>query len=171
MKKIAELNINKTLRSKYEKFRKRLAVRSIVIDNDKKIALAYVSSHDYYKIPGGGVDEGEDIMQALHRECLEESGVQIKDIRELGYIIDINSIWALIQESYCYISRVDGVKKEPKFTKKERSKGFELHWVPIEKVMQIMESAQPKRDTEKHLKQRDLLFVKAFLKEYNYDLY
>lgn len=170
MKKIAELNINKTLRSKYEKFRKRLAVRSIVIDGDKNIALAYVSSHDYYKIPGGGVDEGEDVLEALHRECLEESGVHIKEIKELGYIIDINSIWALIQESYCYISVVDGQKKPPKFTKKERQKGFELHWVPLKKVIHVMESARPKRDTEKHLKQRDLLFVKAFLKKNEYNI-
>lgn len=33
-----------------------------------------------------------------------------------------------------------------------------------------MESARPKRDTEKHLKQRDLLFVKAFLKKNEYNI-
>lgn len=150
--------------SRYKDFRKRLAVRAIIIDDENNIALAYVSKQDYYKIPGGGVDEGEDMIEALHRECLEEAGVKITDIQPLGFIRDINSIWQLTQESFCYAVKIKGQKKRPTYTKKERAKGYALQWVPLQKVISTMVSGKPKRDTEKHLKERDLLFVKEYLK-------
>lgn len=164
MKKIAELNVNNTPSIKYQDFRKRLAVRSILEDALGNIALAYVSEGDYYKIPGGGVDEGEDMIEALKRECLEEAGVAIKDIKELGYVRDINSIWGLVQESFCYHAKVDGSKGKPRFTSKEKKQGFELHWIPLEKAIDVMTTTEPQKDTERHLKERDLLFVKDFLK-------
>ncbi len=38
----------------------REAARGIVIDDEGKIAMLHVSKNNYYKLPGGGIDEGED---------------------------------------------------------------------------------------------------------------
>ena len=53
-------------------------VRGIII-NDKKIALIQRVKGDktYYIFPGGGVEEGETILEALHREMKEELGIEI----------------------------------------------------------------------------------------------
>jgi 8-oxo-dGTP diphosphatase len=53
-------------------------VRAIIID-DRKIALIQRIKGDktYYIFPGGGVEEGETILQALHREMKEELGIEI----------------------------------------------------------------------------------------------
>lgn len=36
------------------------------------------------QLPGGGIDPGESAVQALHRECLEETGWKIQIDRRLG---------------------------------------------------------------------------------------
>ncbi len=53
-------------------------VRGIIIE-DGKIALIERVKGDrtYYIFPGGGVEKGETILQALHREMKEELGVEV----------------------------------------------------------------------------------------------
>lgn len=36
------------------------------------------------QLPGGGIDAGESAVQALHRECMEETGWKIQIDRRLG---------------------------------------------------------------------------------------
>ena len=38
----------------------RRAVRAVLSDRNGQIALMYAKQRDYYKLPGGGVDEGDD---------------------------------------------------------------------------------------------------------------
>ena len=52
----------------------RTASRGIVLRDDGKIALFYKSKMNEYKLPGGGIDEGEDKFVAFEREILEEVG-------------------------------------------------------------------------------------------------
>jgi 8-oxo-dGTP diphosphatase len=53
-------------------------VRAIIIDSNK-IALIKRAKEDsiYYAFPGGGVEDGEDLDQALRREMKEELGIEI----------------------------------------------------------------------------------------------
>ncbi len=109
-------------------FTKRLAARAVVLDNDNKVGLMYVSKEGYYKLPGGGIDEGEDISAALTRELLEELGCQAKIIQPLGEVLEYRDYWQLIQTSYSYLARLSGDKGSPNLTELERSQGFEVTW-------------------------------------------
>lgn len=58
----------------------REAVRAVII-KDEKILLIYSEKNGDYKLPGGGVEEGETYEEALIREVEEEAGfrVSVKD--------------------------------------------------------------------------------------------
>jgi 8-oxo-dGTP diphosphatase len=49
------------------------------------LLLTYQASPHYeVQLPGGGIDPGENPIDALHREVFEETGWKIGDIRKIG---------------------------------------------------------------------------------------
>ena len=69
-------------------FRKRGAARAVLLDDKGQVYLLNVSKHGYHKLPGGGIDEGEDIKQALERELMEEVGCKAEIVAELGTVVE-----------------------------------------------------------------------------------
>ena len=63
----------------------RPSARAIVFKNDK-VLLVYSKKYNYYKFPGGGIENGEKPEDALIREVREETGYQIiaESIEEYG---------------------------------------------------------------------------------------
>lgn len=64
-----------------EKLIFRSAVYAVIVHNDT-VLLLNTRSTGKYSLPGGGVELGERMDDALHREVLEETGLQIA-IRDL----------------------------------------------------------------------------------------
>lgn len=56
----------------------RRAARAVIFDAAGKVALLHTERLGYWKLPGGGIEEGEDWQQALLREALEEIGYPVK---------------------------------------------------------------------------------------------
>lgn len=58
---------------------RRIAVRGIGFSNGKLLVVRHKNSQgmpaNYWAVPGGGLDIGEDIVQGLHREMIEETGI------------------------------------------------------------------------------------------------
>lgn len=55
----------------------KLGVRAIIEHNGLLLAVKnVVSQSDFYCLPGGGVEPGESILEALERELVEELGVR-----------------------------------------------------------------------------------------------
>jgi 8-oxo-dGTP pyrophosphatase MutT (NUDIX family) len=63
-------------------------VEGIVYNDEGKIALIKAGKYHYHVFPGGGIESNETPYEALIREVREETGVQIKNIVELGMIIE-----------------------------------------------------------------------------------
>lgn len=53
-------------------------VRTILLDEKNRVLLVKHSEKTLWALPGGHIEEGEDIYTALHREILEEFNLKIK---------------------------------------------------------------------------------------------
>ena len=70
--------------------------------------------YDYYKFPGGGIEKGEDPVEAMIRETREESGLTVKPetVREYGYVhriqrSDKDETECFIQDNYYYLCEAE----------------------------------------------------------------
>jgi 8-oxo-dGTP pyrophosphatase MutT (NUDIX family) len=121
--------------SVYEKY----SVRAIIMREGK---LAMQCSRDgEYKIPGGGLETGEDYIEALIREVSEETGLcVIRDgIAELGEIVEMRKdIFdpnvKYICHSIFYYCEITGEQHELRLTASEIAKGYELKWATPEDI-------------------------------------
>ncbi|MDP2648991.1 MAG: NUDIX domain-containing protein [Patescibacteria group bacterium] len=120
----------------------REAARAVVLDGEGRIALLHVSKKNYYKLPGGGLDAGEDRMTALKRECREEIGCEVDVVGEIGIILEYRKILNLKQVSYYYFAKVKGAKGEPALTEDEMNEGFELVWLSYDAAKRAMSDSE-----------------------------
>lgn len=147
--------------SKETDYKIRISPRAVLFDENNKIALLNVSKHNYYKLPGGGAEEGEDIKTALARECLEEAGCNIEVLKEIGETVEYRAKWSTLQKSPSYIARVVGEKGKTNFEGDEIDYGFELLWVDFDKAFDLIKKSQPNDDTydAKFIVKRDLAIL------------
>ena len=56
-------------------------VRGIVVKGDKVLLLALTKSARKFSLPGGGIDEGENLKEAVKREVFEETGARVQPVK------------------------------------------------------------------------------------------
>lgn len=144
----------------------RTAARAILENSQGEIALLHVGGKGIYKIPGGGIESGEDKHQALQREILEETGCHSVVGQEFGVTIEFRDQWHLTQISYCFTAKMLGETSTPDFTEEEIADGFEIRWIPKDKVLEIMESLPKSTNYDGQFMQpRDLAILRAYLNQ------
>lgn len=116
----------------------RYGARGIIIREDGKIAIFNKSNKNEYKLPGGGVDKGEDIKEAFKREALEETGCEIEIIDELGTIEEHKSLDNFKQISYLFVGKVLKDNNKLELTQKEKDEGAKLIWVDKEEGLKLI---------------------------------
>lgn len=162
MKLLKTLNSQNAIPEEIATYRVREAARAIVLDEENKVALLYVGKYNYYKLPGGGIDDGEDPLLALQRECLEEIGCNVGVLQEIGKIVEHRKMYNIEQISYCYLAKVSGEKGEPTFTNKELSEGFEQVWVPYQEAVQLVSNNRAIGiEGKEYIVPRDTVFINA----------
>ncbi len=138
------------------------ASRAVVFDADSNVALLHATKKHFHKLPGGGIEQGEDIETALRRELIEEIGCSVKNLRELGSVEEFRNKWELHQISYCFLADLDGEKGMPDLEEDEIADGFEPVWMSIEDAIKTLESEAPVEDYEgKFIQLRDVTLLRA----------
>lgn len=137
----------------------RPSARAIICQNDK-VLLVYSKKYNYYKFPGGGIENGETKEEALIREVREETGYQIiaESIEEYGKVLrrqkdsyDENAIFE--QDNYYYFCDVSEERRTVQQDAYESEEGFTAVWVEA-----ITASRHNKY--EFHAEGADLLMIK-----------
>lgn len=118
----------------------RKAARAVITNSQGQIAVMHFTTTGAYKLPGGGIDEGEAVEDALLREVREETGWKVSDVRELGVLEEDRYYCGMHQTSYCFVANAtEFVGTE--LTEREIAEGMELRWLDsIDKAIAAIET-------------------------------
>ena len=109
--------------------------RAIIIRNNK-VLMVHSLMYDYYKFPGGGIENNETNIEALIRETKEEAGLNIikETIKPYGYVhrvskSDCGDCDIFIQDNYYYLCSVEDRIESQKLDDYEEYEHFTLEEV------------------------------------------
>ncbi len=66
----------------------RVSVNALILNDDGQVLLQHRADNGYWNLPGGGLELGESLETALHREVMEETGLTVRVVRLVGVYSD-----------------------------------------------------------------------------------
>jgi 8-oxo-dGTP diphosphatase len=139
---------------------KRNAARAIVSGEKGQIYLLKMSTYNYHKLPGGGVEQGETLEDAVYRELLEEIGCPAEVVKELGEIIEYRSEEKTEQHSYCYTAKQTGPLRDTALEASEIEEGAETIVAQnLDEAIKLLEDDKPTSYQGHFIRLRDLRFL------------
>jgi len=116
-------------------------VAGIAVCNNKVLLMErYNHGKKYYTFPGGGIDEGETIKEALARELLEETSI-VATPQTLAYVVDWNNG---TKQFFYFCSYVSGDPKlskdsiEIKVMENDHNQYYNPLWVDINMLQKLL---------------------------------
>lgn len=140
----------------------RVTARAIVLNPDNHLAVMYAAKYGIYTLPGGGVEEGETIEEALRREVTEETGCTIARHEPLGYVEENRFHADYTQISYYYIVHTPDETLHPHLTALEAENGTSATWCTLDEAYERIAAPVFSRPQGRFLQARDLAALKAF---------
>ena len=128
----------------------RSGVGIVVLNNDNKVFVAkrIDNPKNFWQMPQGGVDEGEDFLKAAYRELEEETSIKnVKLIKELDGTITyelpdrlLGLIWKgkyRGQKQKWFLMRFVGIDNEINI-KTKHPEFLEWKWVDLDKITDLV---------------------------------
>ena len=119
----------------------RKSARGIILNKDGKIAVINKKNKNEYKLPGGGLEEGESPKLTFARECEEELACKVKVDKKLGVIIEDKSKENFKQLSHVFIGNKLDDLKNTNLTLQEEEEGLQCVWVSKEEALKLLKES------------------------------
>ena len=146
----------------------REAVRGIIMKGSE-ILLIYSEKNGDYKLPGGGIEEGETHRQALIREVQEEAGIRAEVEEEMLQVMEYDEgqfddcdVFKMLSTYY----KCREIKKmEQNLDSYELEMGFIPKWVDLDEAILVNNKILKKSNYPRWTKRETqvLEYIKKFL--------
>ena len=140
----------------------RITARAIVKNQDALYAVMYAGKFKLHSLPGGGVEDGEDVLTALQREVYEETGCVCDEIQELGIVAENRASLDYTQINHYFVVSTSHTPGENHLTEAEQDSRTIVKWETWDEMVRLINEQEFDRVQGKYLKARDV----AALKEY-----
>ncbi len=164
MKTIGELN-DKIILGKdgFSTKPPRITARAIVRNQEDLYALMYSNKFKLYSLPGGGVEDGEDILTALYREIYEEVGCVCDEIQELGIVKENRASLDYTQINYYFVVNTFNMPNENHLTDSEVGSQTVVQWHTFHEMVRLINEQEFERVQGKYLKARDVIAINEYV--------
>ena len=150
----------------------RNSARSVILCGGR-IAMIHSLKYDYYKFPGGGIENGEDPVKTMIRETREEAGLVVIEstVRPYGYVhraqrSDRDPKEIFVQDNYYYLCAVRAAAVAQQLDGYEAKEQYTLEWVDpylaIEKNRSVGESPYNRMMFEREARVLELLLKEGY---------
>ena len=113
----------------------RFCVRVLLLNDKGEICVVKSEKYAYMQLPGGSIEEGESIIEALKRETVEETGWLISDIEPIGFTLERREdkrnthSW---NRSISYVFKANPTKQVgTNYMEDEIAEGFKPIWLKL----------------------------------------
>lgn len=165
MKQICELNDKIILGKEGVSNRApRLTARAIVKNQNGLYAVMYAEKFKLHSLPGGGVEDGENVMTALRREVYEETGCVCDEIQELGIVSENRASLDYTQINYYFVVTTTHTPEENHLTQAEKDSRTVVQWHTFDEMVHLINEQEVDRVQAKYLKMRDVAALREYTK-------
>ncbi len=150
----------------------RNSARSIIIKNGR-VAMVHSLKYDYYKFPGGGIEAGEDPIDAMIRETREEAGLSIipETVKEYGLVhriqkSDRDDTECFVQDNYYFLCEAEDERISQDLDGYEAEESYSLEYVEpaaaIRKNRHVQESPYNRMMFEREARVLEMLQAEGY---------
>ena len=165
MKQICELNDRIILGTEGRSVKApRITARAIVKNQDGLYAVMYADKFKLHSLPGGGVEDGEDVLTALRREVYEETGCICDEIQELGIVAENRASLDYTQINYYFVVTTTHTPGENHLTEAEQDSRTVVEWHTFDEMVRLINEQEFDRVQGKYLKARDVAALREYAK-------
>ena len=165
MKQICELNDKIVLGTEGLSTKApRLTARAIVKNQDGLYAVMYADKFKLHSLPGGGVEDGEDVLTALRREVYEETGCVCDEVQELGIVAENRASLDYTQINYYFVVTTTHTPGKNHLTEAEQDSRTVVEWHTFDEMVRLINEQEFDRVQGKYLKMRDVVALQEYTK-------